>query len=87
MDEILHNLNGSTAFTILDIKWAFHQDELREESRPITTFATLSGIFRYKRMICGISSSNEMYQRVMQQVLEGYEGVRNIHDDITVEQS
>ena len=26
-----------------------------------------------------------MYQRVMQEALEGYEGVRNIHDDIIVQ--
>ena len=30
----------------------------------------------------GIRSAPEMYQRVMQQVLEGCEGVKNIHDDI-----
>ena len=70
VDEIPHGINGSTIFTKLDIKWAFHQVELSEESRPITTF--------------GISCAPEMYQRVMQQVLEGCEGVRNIHDDIIV---
>ena len=34
----------------------------------------------------GVSCAPEMYQRVMQQALEGCEGVRNIHayDDITV---
>ena len=38
--EILHDLNRSTVSTKLDIKWAFHQVELSEESRQITTFAT-----------------------------------------------
>lgn len=32
----------------------------------------------------GVSCEPEMYQRVIQQVLEGCEGVRNIHDDIIV---
>ena len=84
VDEILHDLNGSTVFTKLDIKWAFHQVELSEESRPITTFVTHKGLFRYKRLMFGISCAPEMYQRVMQQALEGCEGVRNIHDDIIV---
>ena len=84
VDEIPHGINGSTVFTKLDIKWAFHQVELSEESRPITTFVTHKGLFRHKRLKFGISCAPEMYQRVMQQVLEGCEGVRNIHDDIIV---
>ena len=84
VDEILHDLNRSTVSTKLDIKWAFHQVELSEESRQITTFATHKGLFRYKRLIFEISCTPEMYQRVMRQVLEGFEGVRNIHDDIIV---
>ena len=46
VDEVLHDLNGSTVFSKLDIKWAFHQVELSEVSRPITTFATHKGLFR-----------------------------------------
>ena len=84
VDEILHDLNRGTVSTKLDIKWAFHQVELSEESRQITTFATRKGLFRYKRLIFEISCTPEMYQRVMRQVLEGFEGVRNIHDDIIV---
>ena len=84
VDEILHDLNRSTVSTRLDIKWAFHQVELSEESRQITTFATHKGHFRYKLLIFEISCTPEMYQRVMRQVLQGFEGVRNIHDDIIV---
>ena len=84
VDEVLHDLNGSTVFSKLDIKWAFHQVELSEASRPITTFATHKGLFRYKRLMFGVSCAPEMYQRVIQQVLEGCDGVRNIHDDIIV---
>ena len=32
----------------------------------------------------GVSFAPEMYQRVIQQVLEGYDGVRNVPDDIIV---
>ena len=71
-------------FSKLDIKWAFHQVELSEASRPITTFATHKGLFRYKRLMFGVSCAPEMYQRVIQQVSEGCDGVRNIHDDIIV---
>ena len=54
VDEVLHDLNGSTVFSKLDVKWAFHQVELSETSRPITTFAIHKGLFRYKRLMFGV---------------------------------
>ena len=46
VDGVLHDLNGSTVFSKLGIKWAFHQVELSEASRPITTIATHKGLLR-----------------------------------------
>lgn len=40
VDEILQNLNRSSVFSKLDLKLAFHQIELSEQSRIITTFVT-----------------------------------------------
>ena len=57
---------------------------MSEGSRPIATFATHKGFFRYKRLMFGVSCAPEMHQRIIQQVLEGYEGVGNIYDDIIV---
>ena len=53
-------------------------------SRDITTFVTNKGLYRYKRLNFGISSANEMYQYVIEQVLQGCEGARDISDDIIV---
>eukprot|EP00112_Aurelia_sp_Birch-Aquarium-sp1_P009823 Seg2131.1 transcript_id=Seg2131.1/GoldUCD/mRNA.D3Y31 product="putative protein K02A2.6" protein_id=Seg2131.1/GoldUCD/D3Y31 len=84
VEEVLHEFNGSSVFSKLDIKWAFHQVELSEESRPITTFVTHKGLYRYKHLMFGISCAPEMYQRIIQQVLQGCEGAINIFDDIIV---
>lgn len=43
MDEVLPDLNGCTVFAKLDMRWAFHQFELSEDSRPITIFVTHKG--------------------------------------------
>ena len=40
IEEILYDLNGSTVFSKFLLKWGFHQVELEEESREITTFVT-----------------------------------------------
>ena len=49
VDEVVENLNGSAVFSKLDLRLVFHQIELDEESRDVTTFATHEGLFRYKR--------------------------------------
>ena len=77
-------MNQSKKFSKLDVKWAYHQIELDPESRDITTFATHEGLFRYKRLMFGVSCAPKMYQRTMQQTLAGCKGVRNILDDIIV---
>ena len=84
VDEVLQNMNQSTVFSKLDLKWGFHQIKLVEESRGITTFTTHAGLFRYKRLMFGISSAPELYQHIIQQVLQGCEGAHNIADDIIV---
>ena len=54
------------------------------ESRDITTFGTHDGLYRYKRLMFGISCAPEMYQKVSRQVLQDCEGVHNIRDDVIV---
>ena len=84
VDEVLHNLNQSTVFSKLDLKWGYHQLELHPDSQSITTFTTHCGLYRYKRLMFGINSAPEVYQHVIQQTLQGCEGVANISDDIMV---
>ncbi|XP_028415017.1 uncharacterized protein K02A2.6-like [Dendronephthya gigantea] len=84
IDEVLLNMNQSTVFSKLDLKWGFHQIELAEESRGITTFTTHCGLYRYKRLMFGITSAPEVYQHIIQQILQGCEGVQNIADNIIV---
>nr|XP_058962028.1 uncharacterized protein K02A2.6-like [Pocillopora verrucosa] len=82
IEEFLHDLNGSTVFSKLDLRWGFHQIELDEESRQITTFVTHRGLYRYKRLMFGITSAPEKYQKIVSDVLQGCEGVANIADDV-----
>ena len=84
VDDVLHNMNGSTVFSKLDLKWGYHQLELTPESRDITTFATHRGVYRYKRLLFGVSSASELYQHEVSTVLAGIEGVQNISDDVIV---
>ena len=84
VDEVLQSLNQSTVFSKLDLKWGYHQLELHPDSRSITTFTTHGGLYQYKRLMFGISSAPEVYQHVIQQSLQGCEGVADISDDIII---
>ncbi|XP_053376976.1 uncharacterized protein K02A2.6-like [Mercenaria mercenaria] len=84
VDEVIHDMNSATIFSKIDLKEGFHQIELEESSRYITTFVTSKGLYRYKRLMFGINSAPEIYQYIISQVLEGLAGVKNIADDIIV---
>ena len=84
IDDVLHEMTGAVFFSKLDLTQSFHQIELDEKSRSLTTFATHKGLYRYRRLMFGISCAPEIHQRIIQQVLADCEGARNIADDIVV---
>ena len=48
VNDISLSLNGAQYFSKLDLSQAYHQLELEEQSRYITTFSTHLGLYRYK---------------------------------------
>ena len=84
IEEVLYDLNGATVFSKLDLKWGFHQIELEEQSRDVTTFVTHRGLYRYKRLMFRITSAPEKYQKIISDVIQGCDGVANITDDLIV---
>ena len=65
IDEVLQDLNQSKFFSKLDLNSAYHQIELSPGSRDITTFCTHNGLYRYKRLMFGISCAPESYKSVI----------------------
>ncbi|CAH2208327.1 jg24389, partial [Pararge aegeria aegeria] len=84
MDQLLPKMREAKLFTKLDIQDAFHHIELHPDSRPITTFITGKGLFRFKRMMFGITCAPEIFQKTLERILLGCDGVINFIDDILV---
>ena len=82
--DISQALNGCKFFSKLDLSQAYHQLELDERSRYITTFSTHVGLYRYKRLNYGTNAAAELFQHTLQTVLHGLDGVRNLADDIII---
>ena len=84
LKELLYNLNGAKHFSKVDLKQAFHQFELDDASREITTFSTPFGLYRYKRLMFGIASAPEIVQYQIQKAISGLAGCQNYADDIVI---
>ena len=53
VDDFIQALNGSTVFSKVDLNSAYHQIELAENCRYITTFSSHVGLKRYTRLNYG----------------------------------
>ena len=84
VDDTLHSLRGSKYFAKIDAKSGFFQLMLAEESRYITTFITPRGCYRFKRTPFGLSDASEAFQKMMDKILFGVEGVRISIDDVII---
>lgn len=85
IEDFLPRFTSAKYFSRLDIREAFHQVELKEESRYITTFITHMGLFRYKRLMYGIVIAPEIFQRILEQVLSRCSrNAVNFIDDILI---
>ena len=85
LEDITHELNGATVFSHLDITHGYHQLELQENRRDITTFSTHIGLYRYKRLNFGTRCAGEIFQdTVRTEITRDKLGCLNISDDILV---
>ena len=84
VDEITAELEGATVFSVLDAESGFHQLSLDKESQTLTKFAAHCGLFRFKRLLFGVSCAPEIFQRVVSDILSGLPGVVVYIDDILV---
>ena len=74
-------LAKAQAFTVLDAKDGFLQMKLDEDSRKLTTFHTPFGRRKWLRMPFGICSAPEEFERHVNEIIKGLEGVTSIADD------
>lgn len=84
LDDVCDKILGAKYFSKVDLRKGYHQIELDEESRDITTFRYQNGIFRYTRLVFGLSSAFELFQQKISFLFEGEAGIMNISDDILI---
>ena len=66
VEDVSYELNGAKFFSKLGLSQAYHQLQLDEQSRHITTFTTHFGHFRYTRLNYGTNAAAELFQHTLQ---------------------
>jgi len=84
IDDIFAKLAGGQKVTKIDLKQAYHQMEVEEESQEYLTVNTHQGLYRYNHLVFGIISAPAIWQRAIDQVLKGVEGTSCILDDMII---
>lgn len=80
VDETLAQLAGAAVFSKLDANSGFWQIPLAKQSRPLTTFITPAGRYCFNKLLFGISSAPEVFQKRMTKILDGLDGVAGLID-------
>ena len=83
-EQTLAKFAGAKIVSKLDANFRFWQRKLSLNSKLLTTFITPWARYSYRRLPFGISSAPEHFQKVMQKILAGLEGVECQIDDILV---
>ena len=84
LEEITHELAGSTKFTKVDGSSSYYCIVLDYESSLLTTFNTHRGRFCFVCLPFGLACAQDIFQRIMDQILDRCEGVIGIADDIII---
>lgn len=84
IEDIFAKLAGGQKFSKIDLRQAYLQMEVDDESKPLLTINTEKGLYQYNRMIFGISPAPAVWQRTIDQILQGIPMCHATQDDILV---
>ena len=84
VEDLFAKLAGGKSFTKLDLRQAYLQVLLEEESKQYVVINTHKGLFRYARLPYGMSSAPGIFQRLMENLLGDIPGVVVYLDDILI---
>ena len=84
MEDLFNAMSGGLSFSKLDLSHAYLQLQVDESSRDYLVINTHKGLFEYTRMPFGVASAPSVFQRTMDNLLQGLEHVAVYLDDILV---
>ena len=84
IDEIITRMPNASVFSVLDASSGFWQVKLDQESTKLCAFNTPFGRYMFKRLPFGLSSSQDIFQKIMSEMFEDIPGVEVVVDDLLI---
>ena len=84
VEDIKFKLEGATVFGVLDMNDGYHQLELDEGSRHLTTFYGTECKMRYTRLNHGTISAQDIFNKAMDDTIAGLNDVAHIRDNFII---
>lgn len=83
-DAMMLKLRSAKVFSRIAGEDSYHQVELDEDSRELTTFAFGGALYRYTRLPAGLCNAAPDFRHIVTQMLAGLKGAVSVTDDIVV---
>ncbi|XP_063586255.1 uncharacterized protein LOC134763618 [Penaeus indicus] len=84
MDDIIDDLGKAKYLSKLDLLQGYYQVPLSERAKPISAFVTPTGLYEFTVLPFGMRNAPATFQRLMNFLTAGLEGVRCYLDDLVV---
>lgn len=82
--EAFVKLSGGRVFSKLDLKQAYTQLKVDNNTAELLTLNTPLGLMKMNRLAFGVSAAPGIFQRLMSSALAGMEGVACLLDDVAI---
>ena len=83
-EDLFTTLAGGKYFSTLDLSHAYNQVILDDDAHKYLTINTHRGLYQYTRLPFGVASAPSIFQKTMDTILQGMDGVICYLDDILV---
>jgi hypothetical protein len=84
IQDMLHKLEGFMYATSLDLNMGYYHIKLDPDAQQYCTIITQWGCLSYLRMPMGVSSSADIFQERMTELMRGLDFVRSYIDDLLI---
>lgn len=84
IEEVFAKIGGGELYSKIDLKNAYNQFIFEESSQQLTAINTHKGLYKYTRLVYGLANAPAIFQKSMETLLAGIDGVSVWLDDICI---